>query len=105
MRSHILCAALVAFAAASLPANAANTPQQTSMKTCAANWKSMSAADQAKTKYTAYMGTCLKSGGSTGVQTAAPATGGSAKRKDGKTVTYKTRSGTCSGHGGVATWM
>lgn len=104
MRSHILCAALVAFAAASLPASAANTPQQANMKTCAANWKAMSAADQAKTKYTAYMGTCMKSGGSAGVQTAAPA-GGSAKCKDGKTVTYKTRSGTCSGHGGVATWM
>jgi hypothetical protein len=31
--------------------------------------------------------------------------GGSAKCKDGATVTYKHRSGTCSGHGGVATWM
>jgi hypothetical protein len=35
---------------------------------------------------------------------AAPA-GGQAKCKDGKVVTYKNRSGTCSGHGGVATWM
>ncbi len=31
--------------------------------------------------------------------------GGSAKCKDGKIVTYKKRSGTCSGHGGVAVWM
>jgi hypothetical protein len=31
--------------------------------------------------------------------------GGSAKCKDGKVVTYKKRSGTCSGHGGVAVWM
>jgi hypothetical protein len=36
---------------------------------------------------------------------AAPKDSGSAKCKDGKTVTYKKRSGTCSGHGGVATWM
>lgn len=104
MRSHILWATLAAFAAASLPADAANTPQQTNMKTCAANWKSMSAADKTKTKYNDYMSSCLKSGGSAGVQTAAPA-GGTAKCKDGKTVTYKTRSGTCSSHGGVATWM
>lgn len=103
MRSRILCAALFAFAAASLPAGAANTPQQANMKTCAANWKAMSAADQAKTKYNAYMGTCLKGGG--GVQTAAPAAGGTARCKDGKTVTYTHRAGTCSGHGGVATWM
>lgn len=31
--------------------------------------------------------------------------GGQAKCKDGTTVTYKNRQGTCSGHGGVATWM
>ena len=30
---------------------------------------------------------------------------GSAKCKDGKTVTYAHRSGTCSGHGGVASWL
>ena len=36
---------------------------------------------------------------------AAPAGGGSAKCKDGTTVTYKSRQGTCSGHKGVATWM
>jgi hypothetical protein len=36
---------------------------------------------------------------------AAPAGGGSAKCKDGTTVTYKNRQGTCSGHGGVATWL
>jgi hypothetical protein len=39
------------------------------------------------------------------MQMAAPAGGGTAKCKDGKTVTYKNRSGTCSGHGGVASWM
>ena len=30
------------------------------MKSCAATWKTMSAADKAKTKYTDYMGTCMK---------------------------------------------
>ena len=110
-----------------LPAFAADTAQQTSMKTCAATWKTMAAADKAKTKYTDYMGTCMKAPAakaaaapaaaapamamtkpamaSASMKMAAPAGGGSAKCKDGKTVTYKSRSGTCSGHGGVATWM
>jgi hypothetical protein len=72
------------------------------------------------------MSTCLKAPASTASATpaamtakpaaamtaksAAPAAAmkaesGSAKCKDGKTVTYTHRSGTCSGHGGVATWM
>lgn len=120
MRSGVTFAALFISAALSLPAGAAVTAQQTNMKTCAATWKTMSAADQAKTKYTAYMGTCMKSAAApapaaamaaqpapaaSAMKTAAPATGGSAKCKDGKTVMYKVRSGTCSGHGGVATWM
>jgi hypothetical protein len=33
------------------------------------------------------------------------AAGGKAKCKDGTVVSYKSRSGTCSGHHGVATWM
>ncbi|HWX90422.1 MAG TPA: hypothetical protein VNY75_08965 [Rhizomicrobium sp.] len=110
-------------AALALPAGAADTAQQTGMKSCAATWKTMSAADKAKTKYTDYMGTCMKGGAKTA---AAPApamamsgkpmmsgsmnsmkmeAGGQAKCKDGTTVSYKKRSGTCSGHGGVATWM
>jgi hypothetical protein len=114
-------------AALALPAGAADTAQQTSMKTCAATWKTMSAADKAKTKYKDYMSTCMKAPAaktaaapapaapamtmakpamaSSSMKMAAPAGGGSAKCKDGKTVTYKSRSGTCSGHGGVATWM
>jgi hypothetical protein len=89
------------------------------MKTCAAHWKTMSAADKGKTKYQDYMGTCMKDGGksassmssmssasmSSSMKMAAPAGGGSAKCKDGTTVTYKNRQGTCSGHGGVATWL
>ena len=97
------------------------------MKSCAATWKTMSAADKAKTKYTDYMGTCMKKApaaaaaapapapsmamtakpakADNSMKMAAPTGGGSAKCKDGTTVTYKNRSGTCSGHGGVATWM
>jgi hypothetical protein len=119
MRFHaIFAAAALVSAVIVLPAGAAETAQQTGMKNCAATWKTMSAADKAKTKYTDYMGTCMKGGGASSMamtakpamadgtmKMAAPAGGGSAKCKDGKTVTYKSRSGTCSGHGGVATWM
>lgn len=135
---RMLLAAAVIVAAIS-PVQAADTPQQASMKSCAATWKTMTEADKAKTKYTDYMGTCMKKAPETAA--AAPAgtmmmsakpkadtagsmmmaakpkaaasgsmmmaapTGGSAKCKDGTTVTYKNRQGTCSGHGGVATWQ
>jgi hypothetical protein len=127
MRMIILAAALgTVFAASSF---AADTAQQSSMKTCAASWKSVSDADKKKTKYTDYMGTCMKAKPSAmapsamamkpapamtmaakpatapgAMKMAAPASG-SAKCKDGTVVTYKSRSGTCSGHKGVATWM
>jgi Protein of unknown function (DUF3761) len=124
---RLLLAAVIA-AAATLSAQAADTPQQASMKSCAATWKTMPAADKGKTKYTDYMGTCMKKApaaaaaapapaasmamtakpaakASGSMKMAAPAGGGSAKCKDGTTVTYKNRQGTCSGHGGVATWM
>jgi Protein of unknown function (DUF3761) len=124
MRIQALFTAAAICAAMALPASAADTPQQTAMKTCAATWKTMSAADKAKTKYTDYMGTCMKAPAKTAaapapamamsakpaassgsMMMAAPKGGGSAKCKDGTTVTYKNRQGTCSGHGGVATWM
>jgi len=127
MRFQTLFAAAVISAAFAFPAGAADTAQQSAMKSCAATWKTMSAADKGKTKYTDYMGTCMKDGGKTqaaasssmsssmsmsakpaaagSMQMAAPAGGGTARCKDGKTVTYKNRQGTCSGHGGVATWM
>jgi hypothetical protein len=122
MRFGAVFAAVIISAAVAAPVSAADTAQQTSMKTCAASWKTMSAADKAKTKYTDYMGTCMK-GGSKAAAAPAPAMamsakpvmasgsmkmaapGGSAKCKDGKVVTYKNRSVTCSDHGGVATWM
>jgi hypothetical protein len=124
MRFHAVFAAVLVSAAIALPVQAADTAQQTAMKNCAATWKTTSAADKAKTKYQDYMGSCMKGGSaaapsmamsakpamssgsmSSSMKMAAPAGGGTAKCKDGKTVTYKSRSGTCSGHGGVATWM
>jgi hypothetical protein len=124
MRFHAVFAAVLVSAAIALPVQAADTAQQTAMKNCAATWKTTSAADKAKTKYQDYMGSCMKGGSaaapsmamsakpamssgsmSSSMKMAAPAGGGTAKCKDGKTVTYKSRSGTCSGHGGVASWM
>lgn len=125
MRFHAALAVAVISAAMALPAAAADTAQQTAMKGCAANWKTMSAADKGKTKYQEYMGTCMKGGAKAAAApmaapaaattssmamtaakpAAATAESGSAKCKDGKVVSYKHRQGTCSGHGGVATWM
>ncbi|HEX4635038.1 MAG TPA: hypothetical protein VH189_02580 [Rhizomicrobium sp.] len=127
MRLHLLFATAAVAAAFALPVSAADTAQQSAMKSCAASWSAMSAADKAKTKHQDYMSSCLKGGGKTAASSsssmsssmsmsakpaaagsmaaAAPGGGGSAKCKDGTTVTYKHRQGTCSGHGGVATWM
>lgn len=125
MRIHLIVLAAAMSASFATAAFAADTAQQSGMKTCAASWKTMSDADKKKTKYTDYMGTCMKAGAKpvaaapapamtmamkpakpeAAMKMAAPAGGGSAKCKDGKVVTYKNRSGTCSGHGGVATWM
>jgi len=127
MRIQAWFTAAVICTAMALPAGAADTPQQGAMKSCAATWKTMAAADKAKTKYKDYMSTCMKAPAPAAaaaaapvpamamtakpmakmdsMKMAAPAGGGQAKCKDGKTVTYKNRSGTCSGHGGVATWM
>ena len=121
MRFQALFTVALICTALALPAGAADTPQQGAMKSCAATWKTMAAADKAKTKYKDYMGTCMKAPAPAAaaapamtakpmakmdsMKMAAPAAGGQAKCKDGKVVTYKNRSGTCSGHGGVATWM
>ncbi len=126
MRTQFAIAVVAALAASAFaaPGHAADTAQQANMKSCAANWNSMAAADKSKTTYKGYMSTCLKAPASTAAATPAAMTAkpaaamaakpaaaamkaesGSAKCKDGKTVTYTHRSGTCSGHGGVATWM
>jgi hypothetical protein len=134
MRAIIAVALLAALAAAG-PSLAANTAQQGVMKSCSAKWTAMSAADKGKTKHNDFMSSCMKAPATTAAAAAAPAMamkpaatgsmamtakpaagamakpaaaaagGGQAKCKDGTTVTYKTRSGTCSGHKGVATWM
>lgn len=111
----IALAAALAAGAFAAPSHAADTAQQANMKSCAANWNGMSAASKSKTTYKAYMATCLKAPSATAMpaaMTAKPAASaamkaasGSAKCKDGKTVTYTHRSGTCSGHGGVASWL
>jgi hypothetical protein len=130
MRAHLAIALTVSLGAALFAADAsAATAQQGTMKSCAASWGTKSAGDKAKTTYKDYMSVCMKGDtnaapGKTvaappapmamkaaaakpapAMKAAAPAASGSAKCKDGKTVTYKSRSGTCSGHGGVATWL
>jgi len=127
LRAHFAFALVAALAVSffAAPGHAAGTAQQANMKSCAANWNGMAAAAKSKTTYKAYMATCLKAPASTAsatpaAMTAKPAAAttaamttksaaksepGSAKCKDGKTVTYAHRSGTCSGHGGVASWL
>ena len=132
LRTQFAIALVTALAATAFaaPVYSADTPQQANMKSCAAKWSGMAAADKSKTTYKDYMSTCMKAPASTAAaapaamtakpaaaatpaaMTAKPAAsaamkaeGGSAKCKDGKTVTYTHRSGTCSGHGGVASWM
>ena len=132
MRTYFAIALVAAVGTAVFagPVFSADTPQQANMKSCAAKWNGMAAADKSKTTYKDYMATCLKAPASTAAaapaamtakpvaapaaMTAKPAAAapaamkaesGSAKCKDGKTVTYTRRSGTCSGHGGVASWL
>jgi hypothetical protein len=125
MRTQFAIALVAAITAAAFaaPGRAADTAQQANMKSCAANWNGMAAGAKSKTTYKDYMSTCLKAPAASATpaamttkpaaattaamtsKSAAKAESGSAKCKDGKTVTYTHRSGTCSGHGGVASWM
>ena len=127
MRTQFAIALVAALAAVTFaaPGHAADTAQQANMKSCAATWNGMASSAKSKTTYKDYMATCLKAPASTAAATpaamtakpaaatpaamtakpAAKAEAGSAKCKDGKTVTYTHRSGTCSGHGGVASWL
>jgi hypothetical protein len=123
LRRHFAIALVAALGTSAFagPVFSADTQQQSNMKSCAAQWSGMAAADKSKTTYKAYMSTCMKAPASTAAAAPAPAAAmtakpvaapaamkaqsGSAKCKDGKTVTYTHRSGTCSGHGGVASWM
>jgi hypothetical protein len=45
------------------PALAAKSAGNDAMKSCAASWQAMSAADKAKTTYKAYSTECMKAGG------------------------------------------
>ncbi len=114
MRTGMMIVIAVLGTACATASFAADTAQQSSMKTCAASWKAVPEADKKKTKYTDYMGTCMKAKPAPAMTMAAkPAAdnamkmeaGGKAKCKDGTMVTYKSRSGTCSGHKGVETWL
>jgi hypothetical protein len=96
MRSLVLAAAAIAFLA--LPAHA------DTMKNCGAAWSAMSAADKAKTTYSAYSKTCLAKGSTATVASPAPA-GATGKCKDGTYTMSKTHSGACSHHGGVDSWL
>lgn len=76
------------------------------MKHCAAAWGAMPMADKAATTYKAYSSTCLKAGYTAKMPIAgAPPAGATAKCNDGTFSMSAHHSGTCSHHGGVASWL
>lgn len=76
------------------------------MKNCAAAWKSMAAADKAKTTYAAYSKMCLaKSYTVPGMSAATPPAGATGKCHDGTYTMATTHQGACSSHGGVDSWL
>ena len=100
-------AALVALGLFASPALASSS--QDTMKACAAEWKSKSAADQAKTTYHDFSKSCLHAGGPAAAGTyggmgSAPA-GATAQCNDGSYYKGKGHSGACSHHGGVKNWL
>jgi hypothetical protein len=80
------------------------TASADTMKNCGAAWSAMSAADKAKTTYSAYSKTCLAKGSTATAASPAPA-GATGKCKDGTYTMSKTHSGACSHHGGVDSWL
>ena len=71
MRTLIVAA--VAFSVVAAPAFAAKSAGNDAMKSCAAAWQAMSAADKAKTTYKAYSTDCMKNGGPKTAAAATPA--------------------------------
>jgi hypothetical protein len=128
---RIVIASAVALGLLAAPALAAKSTGSDAMKSCAASWQAMSAADKAKTTYKAYSTDCMKAGGpKTAAATPAPAAAMMAKPaatassasmkgpamaakpadatgvcKDGTYTSTKTHSGACSGHKGVDHWL
>jgi len=77
---RMVIASVVAFGLLAAPALAAKSTGNDAMKSCAAAWNAMSAADKAKTTYKAYSADCLKAGGpKSAAATPAPAAAMTAK--------------------------
>ncbi len=83
----------------------ASAAQADTMTNCAGAWKGMSAADKAKTTYSAYSKMCLAKGYTVPAAASAAPAGATGQCKDGTYTMAKTHQGACSSHGGVAKWL
>ena len=90
-----------AFVAATL----AGAAQADTMKHCAEVWGAMPATDKSATTYKAYSSMCMKSGYTAKMPAGATPAGATAKCKDGTFSMSTHHSGSCSHHGGVASWL